>query len=475
MRSGMACFLFTPTLLFAAAVVWAAPPNEPADTPRIVNLTVDATPEPIPAFKYRLRVHYVDQTPGNAALQYHTAMELYLQNAKPEDGDKISGWLDVPLEELPVEAARTLVQQFSSAMDQTRLAAHCERCDWEYPIRQRGIDTLLPNLSSLRAIARLFALQARLDLRANNLNAAIENLSVGYAMAKHACDSPVLIGDLVGYAIAGVMHRQVALCIQAPQAANLYWALTDLPAPLKDPRQFLGGEEAWLYFSIPELRPSAAKLSPAEWNRVSEKIGRMMGMVSGDEHGIASWPTKLSATAIALKLYPQAKRDLVTYGYRPEEVEAMPAQQVVIMAGHEVFVRQRDDMFKWFSVPFWQARPRLAEIERQLHQSRDTLEGYPFATLLPALTNAYYSATRCERELAALRCVEAVRLYAAAHRGQLPKSLAEITAVPVPIDPMTGKDFTYQLEGGRTTLIAAQPEGKPLKDEVHYVITVRKP
>jgi hypothetical protein len=62
---------------------------------------------------------------------------------------------------------------------------------------------------------------------------------------------------------------------------------------------------------------------------------------------------------------------------------------------------------------------------------------------------------RLDRRVAALRCVEAIRLYAAAHGGRLPPTLAAVKEVPVPEDPLTGKPFAYRLENDTATLEAA--------------------
>jgi hypothetical protein len=460
-----------PTTL-AVTAVKAAPTTEPAEAPKLVTLALDPAAEPVPAFKYRLRVHYMDQTPGNAALQYYTALELYHGASKPDDADKISDWLDLPPAQLPADAIRELLDRHMATLKQTRLAARCEHCDWDYPLRTEGVSMLLPGLAPFRTLAKLIALKARFEISQNQLDGAMDDLQTGFAMARHACETPILIGDLVGYAILRIMNQQVQLWMQAPKAGNLYWALADVPAPFKDPRQALGGEESWLYSSFPALREPGAKLSPAEWNRMAEEVEKLMGTEGPNR---SEWERKLKATAITVKLYPQAKKDLIASGRSPREVEAMPASQVVIMAGYEAFVRQRDDMFKWFSLPYWQARPALLEAEKRLSRPRANLEGYPFAGLLPALTRAYYNTARVDRELAASRCVEAIRLYAAANGGQLPASLGLIKAVPVPIDPITGKEFVYQLEGGQATLIAVRPEGESPKEETRYVITMRKP
>lgn len=471
-RSGFYPSIVWAAVLLGAVAVQGAPATEPGDAPTVVTLAIDPMGEPSPAFRYRLRVHYMDQTPGNAAMQYHTALVLYLQASKPEDADKISEWLALPPAEMPADAVRELLDRYGTALKITRLAARCEECEWDYPIRSQGLETLLPALSPFRTLAKLVALKARLAIARGELNAAIDDIQTGFGMAHHACDSPILIGDLVGYAVARIMSQQVLAWIQASKAGNLYWALADLPAPFKDSRLLPAGEEAWLCFSVPALGESDKKLSTEEWNRVAAEVQKILDM---SEPGKGKWERQLSAAAIALKLYPQAKKDLIASGHDAKEVEAMPAQQVVLMAGYEAYVRLRDDMFKWFSLPYWQARPGLAEVERRLNAAAGTWEGYPFMQLLPALTRVLYTTTRLDRELAALRCIEAIRLYTAANGGQLPASLGQITAVPVPVDPITGKEFVYRVEDGKATLTAPRPEGEPLKEETQYVITVRKP
>jgi len=51
-----------------------------------------------------------------------------------------------------------------------------------------------------------------------------------------------------------------------------------------------------------------------------------------------------------------------------------------------------------------------------------------------------------EYRLAALRTVETLRIHAAASGDQLPERLDDVTVVPVPLNPVTGKPFAYRLE-----------------------------
>ena len=74
-----------------------------------------------------------------------------------------------------------------------------------------------------------------------------------------------------------------------------------------------------------------------------------------------------------------------------------------------------------------------------------------------------------------LRCLEAIRIYAAEHAGKFPASLDEIN-FPVPVDPVTGKPFAYSLEGTTAHLRGGPPQGmeKVAVYNVHYEITIRK-
>jgi len=75
---------------------------------------------------------------------------------------------------------------------------------------------------------------------------------------------------------------------------------------------------------------------------------------------------------------------------------------------------------------------------------------------------------RLDRHIAALQCIEAMRLYAAGHNGKFPKALAEIAEVPIPGDPVTRKPFVYTRTGSKAVLEASAPEGATDKDAMRY-------
>lgn len=81
---------------------------------------------------------------------------------------------------------------------------------------------------------------------------------------------------------------------------------------------------------------------------------------------------------------------------------------------------------------------------------------------------------RLERHIAALKCIEALRLYAGAHDGKFPEKLSDITEVKIPEDPVTKKPFTYTRTGSEAVLEALATENSEGRDAVRYEITFKE-
>ena len=70
---------------------------------------------------------------------------------------------------------------------------------------------------------------------------------------------------------------------------------------------------------------------------------------------------------------------------------------------------------------------------------------------------------RLDRHVAALKCIEAIRLYAGSHDGMFPGKLLDIKEVDIPADPVTAKPFSYNLSGSAAILEA--PDSEDLEDQ----------
>ncbi len=282
-------------------------------------------------------------------------------------------------------------------------------------------------------------------------------------MARHVGDCPLLVCGMIGIAISRAMDEQLLTLIQSPDCPNLYWSLTALPNPLIDLRSALSFESESAFFAFPELRDvDHAEHSMAEWDRILGKLTKRYATsaVAVDDKTALGAATLVPSQMIA-KL-PRAKEDLVAAGRDRKSVEAMPTSQVIMLDTALTYEQARDDMFKWFNLPYWQSRDGFAAIEKQINTELREREIIPLASLLlPAIGHVRTASVRSERQIALLRTIDKVlRLSAAEHDGKLPASLDDITATPVPIDPVSGKAFEYKLNGGTAQLVAPPPAGE---------------
>jgi hypothetical protein len=81
---------------------------------------------------------------------------------------------------------------------------------------------------------------------------------------------------------------------------------------------------------------------------------------------------------------------------------------------------------------------------------------------------------KLDRQVAALQCIEALRLYAAGHGGKFPNQLSDVTEVNVPVDPLSGKPFVYKRSGSKAVLQAVLPETATPKDALEYKLTLKE-
>jgi hypothetical protein len=444
-----------------ALILGAVAPAAAQDADKPIRLTLHPAAAASPALQYQLLPQVEDLSPGNRALLYYRGFSPEWEDWRRREGflDQVDRALHAPLKNLPRKDLDWILDY--KQFHEVDLAARREYLEWEFTrrIRNEGIGLLLPEIQGFRMTANMLALRVRLEIADQHYDRALYTLQTGFSLGRDLGDAPLLITALVGVSIATVMCNQLEELIQAPGSPNLYWALTALPSPMVSLRKPFQGERLLIYAEFPELRDiERTRLSAQQQQALIDRVLRVMALMRDwPPPGGASWEAKIELTALVAKLYPEAKRTLVARGRKAQEVETLPALQVVLIYVLNQYQRYQDDLFKWCNVPYWQALPQLTKVDQQLAAAKDRLEGEPLLGLLPAVLKLYAKTAQLDRRIAALRCVEAIRLYAAAHDGKLPAALNDIGEVPVPIDPMTGKPFEYQVEGNRASLSAPAP------------------
>ncbi len=324
----------------------------------------------------------------------------------------------------------------------------------------QNFDFPFDDIQHMRTVAVLLGLRYRLELSERRFDDALRTLQTGFALARDVGQGDTLIQDLVAIAVGSIQFGHVEEWMQTPGSPNLFWALTDLPAPLVNTAHAIRTEMTTIYRSFPALREvlrnSDKALSEEETGRIVAELYKDLGTL----HWLRTCPTgsrKLSARPpLILKAYPDAKKYLKEHGRTDEQMDAMPAAQAVLLYFVEQYDETKDEFLKWMNVAPWEARAGLAEAAKKVRAQGPTAN--PIGLLMPAVEKVYEARVRIERMASYLRCAEALRLYAMTHDGKPPAKLEDVK-LPLPVDPFTGESFgkCYKVEADGTGVFEVSP------------------
>lgn len=450
-----ACAIFACLTACTVSTLAADEANEP------IKLTLHPMAEPQPALKYRLLPEFIDRKPGNAAVYYGKVTaerQAYFGSSGREWRDKVLRWINTPLEELLEEEAYVPVDPIF-----LRQAARCSTCDWQFPLREeRFFEILLPEVQQTREFARILAAHARIQIAHGQFDDAIESFQTGFALGHNVATGETIVSGLVGIAISKVILEQTMEFVQQPNAPNLYWAATMLPRPFINMRDALEAELSAFELSFPEYRDmDSDEIDPEDWAEV---------LYAFCEY-IAVWERETApgrADELYLELlesYSDAKQALIEAGRSVEEIDAMSKEQVVALQGLTAMKSWQQDIARYFHLSYPDAIEGMNKAMMRFDQL--PMQVVPQTERIgSAMIGARSAIARNTRRFEVLRVVEALRIYAAAHDGKLPAQLSDITEVPIPDDPVTGKPFQYQLDGEVAKLGGPAISGVPLNYEI---------
>lgn len=447
-----------------------------------IRLALSSAAAPVPALKYRLLPELRDLKSGNAALLYYRAFapEWQVQRHNPAVKKALEKWLENS-RQMPPKDLEWL--HTAAVLKQLDLGARRSHVDWEMvdPLRQEGAFMLLGDIQGFRELMNLLAARARMETADGNFGRAILSLQTGYKLGRDVAEGPTLIQSLVGIAIASRMFEQTEEWIQAPGSPNLYWSLSELPSPFVSLQKPFQGEKIIVDNLLPGIRENLADhtakpLSEGQVRDILDKVIADWGLLEGSSRGSTNpLVLRLGLATLAARAYPEAKKLLLAQGRKKDDVESMSILQAYLLFEVHNYDRMYDEMIKWVTFPYPDASKGMTEAVGKLRQAR--MRGSPgtllASLLLPAAQNVQLASARTERRIAALRIVEAVRLYMAGHSGKFPTTLADIKDVPIPIDPITGGPFRYSIVGERAILFAPPPGIGGSQNTLYYELTRR--
>jgi hypothetical protein len=319
---------------------------------------------------------------------------------------------------------------------------------------------LLPDIQKMRQLAADLQGRFRDEIALRQFDAAIYTARTMFALSRHMGEHPTLIGSLVGIAIAMVAIAPLEEMLEQPGCPNLYWALTNLPAPLISLEKGVEGERMIIMAELRDL-DDKNPMTTAQLKKLIRYTDRLLE--SGDKTG--EWMAERAKDEQYMRA---ARTRLVENGIPEDRLARFSNYQVILLNERLEYEIQRDEAMKFIPLPTWEALPRLDKLGST--RTRALFSGF-----IPAIQKVRRAQGRLEQRIALLRHVEALRMYAAAHGGKLPEKLTEID-VPLPVDPFTGKPFRYEVKDGVAHLRGNPPKGDEENPayNLHYEITIRK-
>jgi hypothetical protein len=490
--------VFAMIRVFLAAAALAAFSVSSRGEETEVRLNVYPMPAPKPALKYQLLPCIDELNSGNAAQDYLKCfMEQRAFFYSKEAVSERARYLALPLGELPAAELRSYG---GGVLRRADWAARLEIVDWQHldRIKDGGIEETPGDLGPLQSLASALQVRFRAEVAGHHFDDALRGAKTMFALSRHLGEYPREVAHVEGMAIAHLALGTLEEMVQQPGCPNLYWALTALPCPLVELRKGLQGDCTRVANELRPLRDDAS-MTQTGLEMLLSHLSGVLGLAR--EHAglpIQNLRAVLSARVKDPERVAAARRCLVEAGYAEDRVKALPLLQLILLEEKRNFEIERDERLKLLALPLWQVealdrgvpcgngdplsnqaqderRTSVIAMSRSMTSERDCGGVGLFAELLPRVVKLRQTQAQLERQIAMLRFVEALRLYAAEHHGKLPAAASEI-ALPLADDPFTGKPLEYALEGPSAHIRAHQLAGARRSEgfNVHYVVTIQK-
>ncbi len=331
------------------------------------------------------------------------------------------------------------------------------------------MEVLPAELGPIQILGTGLQVRFRAEVAARRFDDAIHTGKTMFALSRHLGEHPTAIANRIGLSVAHLGLDTLGEMVQQPGCPNLYWALTDLPCPLVDLRKGIQGECTLV---AAELKPIRDDVPMAD-DEIEAVVSRLSGVMSFAREQSGRAPRSLRSRLHARINDPErvasARQRLIEAGSPAGLVGKFPSSQVLLLDEKRDYEIRRDDRIKLLALTPLQIDALIDRVEAA--KDGDGL----LSDFLPQVVDLRRTQAALDQQIALLRHVEAIRLYAAEHEGKLPAALSEI-GVPLPRDPETDKPFLYTVDG-KTSHLRGPTSREDRKDsgcQVHYEVTLQK-
>jgi hypothetical protein len=339
---------------------------------------------------------------------------------KAFDARRVSNEDDAKLEygkrsgtEWSLEQAALVRRVLSANSDYLRLVTEASRIpDCAFPVDwNAGPNMVFPHLARLREAARMLQLRVGLASREGSIDAALSDVSTMLRAADQAKLEPILIGQLVAYALESIAVKSLQNALSAgdpsPAAARQLMdqiAAIDLVAP-----------------SVRSMKGEISLFGLPFFDMVRHRKAGAVATMTGDGTG-DQWRGRLFGVYGTVGR-PLSNLDEITYlGIMRAQVDG-------------------------FALP-WPASNTAIESLAKRTESIPVYRGMMTKMITPVFSRAAWSREKTAANLGDARIALALVIYKSQH-GAYPDSLAQLeqAGFRLPADPFGGKPFKYRREG----------------------------
>ncbi len=330
--------------------------------------------------------------PDNAAVLYYRASLSYTTNSTMEKklSELIKG--DIGID----EEIKTYVQSNKNWIKQFVDAGEAPNCDWGVDYSE-GIATLMPPYASLRNIARIVLVQAKIAAESTDYKRALDLCLSVHKASPHIADGGVLISYLVGISLNAMANQCIMEIL--PQISDNPDMLIRLKNQIYD---------------------------------VSERFPSVKVSINGD---LRTWSQDITKekTEDILKMagddIPKDKRKIIRN-----------ADEAFFKANKEYFLDYLSTCLTAVDLPYPQSYEQLEKLaEKPAFESKKNPDATMSAFLTPALSRCLCIDLKTRTQFNAVKT--ALNLYIIRAKSvQLPDELP----ADLPKDLFSGKDFKYE-------------------------------
>ena len=460
----------------AAASTTTTPTTQPATFgPEVEQWIVRPSPASDDSLQYSLLPNVVDQTPGNAVPLYLLARR-YWPDQKTTDEvlepeNSRFDYLDTPIDQFPQKYSQRLLNVYADTLTLADRAARRRSATWDddWPDPALGAKAL-EYRDDLRHISNLLGFRARYEVSQGHWFSAVYTMQTAFSMAKQMGSSPLLIHAIEEEKFAEeALASGVSEWIERGNSPNLYWALSGLPDPFVEFWRIPLIGRVPVGSTLLDQAQRGEAIGPQQWADVMRQMIQNTLLPLGQRESPAEIDARVAR--LVFSAYPPARQYLISTGETAARIEVMPPEQVV---GRYLCLQYRQasrDLWKSYCLPYPQAQAQMLRSWQTLAPDRQPLVNNPLFQLnevwdsysghpdyrVPSMLHWRYLLSVVDRRIALLRTIEALRDYAAHHDGRPPQRLDQLTDLPLPPDPITGKPFDYSIQGQTVHLQALTP------------------